>query len=215
MVVSLTTFLDAPKSASLAWVTQPPWVHQFRFGWTNAHPITKPGAITKVQSHFFLGPRPFQEIFFSPEDLACSPNYPVQKNIPTYPALLLLLRIFFSKLSFILLSLSMLQLCDHPLSLLMFKEKLGIVTTSRCEQHEVQYFQEETKQSLSSTIFFALVISLYFQFGFRFIKFFALTAYMVHQDLDKAWWSDRVWWNDCCWRTRLIIFARMQVHFFS
>jgi hypothetical protein len=146
MVVSLTTFLDAPKSASLAWVTQHPWLHQFRFGWTNAHPITKPGAITKVQSHFFLGPRPFQEIFFSPEDLACSPNYPVQKNIPTYPALLLMLLIFiFSKLSFILLSLSMLQLCNHPLSLLMFKEKLGIATTSRCEQHEVQYFQEETK----------------------------------------------------------------------
>jgi hypothetical protein len=39
----------------------------------------------------------------------------------------------------------MLQLCNHPLSLLMFKEKLGIATTSRYEQHEVQYFQEEIK----------------------------------------------------------------------
>jgi hypothetical protein len=101
----------------------------------------------KFSHTFSWAPPPFQEIFFSPEDLACSPNYPVEKNIPTDPALLLLLPIFFfSKLSFILLSLSMLQLCNHPLSLLMFKEKLGIATTSRCEQHEGQYFQEETKQ---------------------------------------------------------------------
>ncbi len=75
-------------------------------------------------------------------------------------------------------------------------------------------FKKKPKQSLSSTKFFALVVSLYFQFGFRFMRSFALTAYIVHQDLDRASWSDHVWWNDCCWRTRLIIFARMQVHFF-
>jgi hypothetical protein len=27
----------------------------------------------------------------------------------------------------------------------MFKEELGIATTSRCEQYKVQYFQEDTK----------------------------------------------------------------------
>jgi len=46
------------------------------------------------------------------------------------------------------------------------------------------------------------------------MRSFALTAYIVHQDLDRAWWSDHVWWNNCCWRTKLIIFARMQVHLF-
>jgi len=147
MVVSLTTFLDVPKSASLAWVTQPPWLHQFRFGWTNPHPITKPGAITKVQSHFFLGPHPpFKRFCFHLKTLLAHPTTLFKKIFP--PTLLFYLcygLFFFSKLSFILLSFSMLQLCNHPLSLLMFKEKLGIATTSRCEQHEVQYFQEETK----------------------------------------------------------------------
>jgi hypothetical protein len=52
----------------------------------------------------------------------------------------------------------------------MFREELGIATISRCEQHRVQYFQEDTKMSLSFTNFFALVVSLHFQFGFRFIK---------------------------------------------
>ncbi len=129
----------------MAWVTQPPWLHQFHFRWTNAHPITKPGTFTKVESHLFILDPPSRDFFFSPEDLAYSPNYHVQKIYSHLPCSLLMLRIFFSKLSFFLLSLSMQQLCNHPLSLLMFKEELGIATTSRCEQHEVQYFQEDTK----------------------------------------------------------------------
>jgi hypothetical protein len=131
-----------------AWVTQPPWLHQFRFGWTSAHPITRPGAVTKVESHFFLGPPPpplSRDFFFHLRTLPAHP-IPCSKN-KFSPTLLLYLcyEFIFSKLYFILLSLSMLQPCTHPLSSLMFKEELGIATTSRCEQHEVQYFQEDTK----------------------------------------------------------------------
>ncbi len=43
-----------------------------------------------------------------------------KKEIPTYPAPLPMLTIFFPKLPFFSLSLSMLQLCNHPSSSLMF-----------------------------------------------------------------------------------------------
>ncbi len=62
--------------SALAWMTQPPWLHQFHFGWTSAHPITKPGAVTEVESHFIFWAA-LQESFFSPGDLPCSPNYPI------------------------------------------------------------------------------------------------------------------------------------------
>ncbi len=121
--------------------------------------------------------------------------------------------ICFSKLSFFLLSLSMLQLCNHPFSLLMFKEELGIVTTSRCEQHMVQYFQEDTKTKFIFYNFFWTCGFSTFSIWVQVYDIFALTACKVHQCLDKAWWNDCVWWSDCCQRTRLIIFTRMQVHF--
>jgi hypothetical protein len=139
-----------------AWVTQPSWLHQFRFGWTSAHPITKPGAVTKVESHFFFGPpAPFQEIFFFTWGPRLLTQLPCSKN-KFAPTLLLYLcyGFIFSKLYFILLSLSMLQLCTHPLLSLMFREELGIATTSRCEQHEVQYFQEDTKTKFAFYNFF-------------------------------------------------------------
>jgi hypothetical protein len=90
----------------------------------------------------FFGP-PFNKFFFSLVDV--HPTTLFKKNIPTYLAPLLMLWIFFSKLSFFLPSLSMLQLCNHSLSSLMFKEELRIVTTSRCEQRDVQYFQGDAK----------------------------------------------------------------------
>jgi hypothetical protein len=52
---------------------------------------------------------------------------------------------FFSKLFFLMPSLSLLQWCHHPMPSLMFKEELGVAATSRCEQHNVQHFQEDTK----------------------------------------------------------------------
>ncbi len=100
----------------------------------------------KFSHTFFWAPAPFKRFSFHLKTLLAHPTTLFKKIFP--PTLLFYLCywiLFFSKLSFILLSLSMLQLCNHPLSLLMFKEKLGIATTSRCEQHEVQYFQEETK----------------------------------------------------------------------
>jgi len=85
-----------------AWVTQPSWLHQFRFGWTSAHPITKPGAVTKVESHFFFGPPPTlsRDFFFH---LRTSPAHPTtlfKKQIPTYPTPLLMLWIYFFKALF-------------------------------------------------------------------------------------------------------------------
>jgi hypothetical protein len=77
---------------------------------------------------------------------------------------------FFSKLSFFFMSLSLQQWCHHPLPSLMFREELGVVATSRCEQRKVQHFQEDTKTKYVFYIFFALVVSLHFQFGFRFMR---------------------------------------------
>jgi hypothetical protein len=100
----------------------------------------------KFSHTFFWAPAPFKRSFFHLKTLLAHPTTLFKKIFP--PTLLFYFCygfFFLSKLSFILLSFSMLQLCNRPLSLLMFKEKLGIATTSRCEQHEVQYFQEETK----------------------------------------------------------------------
>jgi hypothetical protein len=99
----------------------------------------------RLSHTFFFRPALQQIFFFPPVDLPCSPNYHVQKKILTYPAPLPMLQISFSKLSFFLMSLSMLQLCYHLSSSLMFREELGIAATSRCEQCDVQYFQGDTK----------------------------------------------------------------------
>jgi hypothetical protein len=102
---------------------------------------------------FFWGP-PSRDFFFH---LRTSPAHPTtlfQKKFPTTLLLYLCYRLFFSKLSFFSLSLSMLQLSNHPLSSLMFREELGIATTSRCEQHEVQCFQEDTKTKFVFYTFF-------------------------------------------------------------
>ncbi len=64
---------------------------------------------SEVESHFVFW-HTLQENFFSPVDLPCSPNYLVQKKIPTCPAPLSMLWFFFSKLSFFLSSLSLLLL---------------------------------------------------------------------------------------------------------
>ncbi len=84
-----------------AWVTQPPWLHQFCFRWTIAHPITKPGAVTEVEAHFSFLARPSRDVFFAPVDLPCSPNYPIQKKCSTFLFLYLCYGFFFqNSLSF-------------------------------------------------------------------------------------------------------------------
>jgi hypothetical protein len=88
------TFRSHTHSA-LAWVTQPPWLHQFRFGWTSAHPITKSGAVTEVESHFLFWARPSRDFFFHLQTYPAHPTTLFKKNIPTYLAPLPMLRIFF------------------------------------------------------------------------------------------------------------------------
>jgi len=132
-----------------AWVTQPPWLHQFCFRWTIAHPITKPGAVTEVQAHFSFLARPSRDFFLHPWT-----QLPHSKKMFHLPVPLLMLWTFFSKLSFFLPSLSLLQWCHHPLPSLMFREELGVAVTSRCEQCKVQHFEEDTKTKYVFYIFF-------------------------------------------------------------
>ncbi len=75
-------------------------MHQFRFGWSSAHPITKPGAVTKVESHLFFWGPPLQEILFHLRTSPAHPTTQFKKQIPTYPAPLLMLRICFFKALF-------------------------------------------------------------------------------------------------------------------
>jgi len=99
----------------------------------------------RLSHTFFLGAPLSRDFFFH---LRTSPTHPTTMFKKTFPPTLFLYLCYgicFSKLSFFLLSLSMLQLCNHPFSSLMFRKELGIATTSRCEQHVVQYFQENTK----------------------------------------------------------------------
>jgi len=79
----------------------------------------------------------------------------------------------------------------------MFKEELGIATTSRCEQHEVQSSQDDTKTKFVFYTFFCTCGFFTFSIWVWVYEIFALTAYKVHQHLNKAWWSDHVWWSDC------------------
>jgi hypothetical protein len=96
----------------------------------------------------------------------------------------------------------------------MFIEELGIATTSRWEQHKVQYFQQDTKTRFVFYKFFCTCGFSTFSIWVEVYEIFALTTFKVHQCLDGAWCNDCVWWNGCCWRTIPLIFARMQIHFF-
>jgi hypothetical protein len=155
-----TRLYQSTTATTMAWVTQPPWLHQFRFGWTSAHPITKPRAVTEVDSHFVFFGSPFKSFFFHLQ------TFPAH---PTTPFLYLCYIFFSSKLSFFLSSLSLLQQCHRPL--LIFKEELGVAAILRCEQREVQHLlEEDTRTSYIFYIFSALKVSLHFQFGFRFMR---------------------------------------------
>jgi len=86
-----------------------PWLHEFCFRWTSAHPITKPGAVRGSVTLCFLA-HPAREIFFTRgptllTQLPCSKT----KFSPTL-LLYLCYDLFFSKLSFFLSSLSLLLL---------------------------------------------------------------------------------------------------------
>jgi hypothetical protein len=102
-----------------------PWLHQFRFEWINAHPITKHGAFIEVESHFFSC-TPFKIFVFPTHGTLLSQLPYSKKKFPPTP-FLYLKDFVFSKLSFFLLSLSLLQWCHHSSPLLMFKEELGVV----------------------------------------------------------------------------------------
>jgi hypothetical protein len=59
--------VDRPLSTpntTWAWATQPPWLHQFCFRWTSAHPITKPGAVRGWVTLCFLA-HLAREFFFT------------------------------------------------------------------------------------------------------------------------------------------------------
>lgn len=136
-------------------MTQPPWLHQFRFRWASAHPVIEPshkGWITLL----FLAQIQFYLFLVPPMDLSCSQNYLVQKNILIDSAPLSIFRVFFSKLF------SFSHHCCHKLkehghrssSLLMFKEEHRVVVTWRSKQHEVQHLQEDMETRYDSYIFF-------------------------------------------------------------
>ncbi len=128
----------------MVWVTQPPWLHQFHFGWTSAHPITKLGVVPKVESCFFWAC--LSRDFFSLMDLPCW--LPHSKNIfpPTSspcPTFLPMIWIFFQ---------NFISFCHHCHCYNdaiachhRFREELGATVTSRCEQCEVQHLRKTPK----------------------------------------------------------------------
>jgi hypothetical protein len=99
---------------------------------------------------------------------------------------------------FFLLSLSFLSQIERawplPITTLVFKEEQGVVATWRSKQHEVQHLQEDTKQGMSSTIFFAIKVFLDFQIGIRLTFIFALHVFKVRQCLDSISMSSTFKW---------------------
>jgi hypothetical protein len=136
-------------------VTQPPWLHQFRFRWASAHPVIKPNHKGWVTPLFF-GPNSKAFFFLVPPmDLSCSPNYLILKSIPIDSAPLSMWRVFFSKL--FIFSHHCCKLKEHghrSSSLIMFKEEHRVAVTWRSKQHEVQHLQEDMETRYVSYIFF-------------------------------------------------------------
>jgi hypothetical protein len=85
---------------------QLPWLHQFRFGWTSAHPITQLNLVQSQRlSHtFFFFLACLSRDFFFFVSTCGSPlltQLPRSKKIPTYPAPLPMLWILFFKALFL------------------------------------------------------------------------------------------------------------------
>ncbi len=131
--------------------------------------------------------------FFSPVDLSCSPNYLVQKSVPTYPAPLPMLRVFFSsKLSFFS------AIIVTPIA--NWKNMTIVHHHHRwCSKKNKELLQLEDLSNINCNIFkkhenkicllqkhSALQVSLDFQFGFRLMFIFALLVFKVHQHLESA-----------------------------